>query len=137
MKSNNVFTRFLLGLLISVAYFCAIITLYYAAGVLHIFPVFAGEDDFSVRRMIVLFVFTPSVFVFGYFLGDRKKCKSSIIGMLFSSVFYGVLAFFLKDYFLGINDRDMANWGVFVYFFTFMLVNLFGLYLSRKVLVNI
>ena len=136
MKSNKVFTQSLLGILASTMYFCIVIFLYYAANILHVFPVFAGEDDFSVRRWIFFYTLVPSIVIFGFFLKSKRKFKESVIGMLLSSILYGGLIFVFKKYFLEIDDRDLANLGVFIYFLSFILFNVLGLFLSRKIIVR-
>ena len=133
MKSRINYVHSLYGLVLSVSYFAVVLFMYSEFDVLHVFPVFAGEDDFLIRRQYSSSILVPSVIVFGVLFGsritsDKQLPKERVFYMLLSSVLFGVTVFGLKDSISSIDERDYANVGVFFYFLILSLFNFFAFF---------
>ena len=138
MKLSDKIIALTFGLIMSLMYFIFVLFLYHELGILNVFPLFAGEDDFSVRRLISFSILIPSFIIVGYFFGKsirrgKKSLLRNLVGMFLLSLLFGVLVNITKDKLSMLNDRDLANLGVLFYFLTFVLCNFFGYYLSEVI----
>ncbi len=131
MKLSNKVVPVLGGLGISALYFIAVLFLYDELNILHVFPIFAGEDDFSIRRLGTFSILIPSFIIIGWLLGVKIASKGQIplqnlFGMFLSSIAFGFLVFLFKDKLSAIDERDLVNKGVLFYFLIFVLLNFCG-----------
>ena len=138
MKSNSRMIATLVGFSIAAIYFIATIFLFNKLEILHIFPVFAGEDDFSIRRLSSFSVLILGFVLIGWLLSKKlkygvKMCWLSLSGMIFSSIIFGVLIALFKSNLIAICDRDTANIGVLLYYIAFVFLNLLGFFLGSLV----
>ncbi len=127
----------LFGFSVTAIYLTSVIYSYNMLGILHVFPVFAGEDDFSIRRLNSFSVLIPSFVLISWMLSRKFKqglnaCLLSLSGMAISSIIFGIFIELLKSNLYAISERNSANVGVLLYFIVFVVLNLLGFYLGSE-----
>lgn len=90
------------------------------------FPVFAGEDDFSIRINYFLFLVIPAFFVIGAWMGLVFSKNRRMIGYMFGGMGGGTIitfciAYVLSPFINNIASRELANYSVLIFFLSWIL----------------
>lgn len=95
------------------------------------FPIFAGEDDFSIRINYFLFMVLPAFFMMGAWIGSTFSKNKRMASYMLGGVFVGTVVTFCTAYFFSpiirnISSRELANYGVLVFFLSWILFSGLG-----------
>jgi hypothetical protein len=95
------------------------------------FPVFAGEDDFSLRINYFLVMVFPAFFIIGAWIGYIFNKSRRLASYMSGGVFVGTVVTFGTAYFLSplisnISSREIANYAVLTFFLSWILFSGFG-----------
>jgi hypothetical protein len=101
------------------------------------FPVFAGEDDFSVRIAYFMFLVLPAFLLIGVWMGIVYDAQRRLVGRMFAGVLLGTLLAFAVVHALstsigGIQSRDAANSAVLVFLLSWVGLSALGAWIGYR-----